>query len=358
MYEKFYNLSAKPFQLSPDPSFFFSSSGHKRALAYLRYGIKQGEGFIIVTGNVGTGKSTLVSILFKLLAKENVVATQIVTTQMSGDDLLRMVAAGFGLPYQRVSKAALLKGIEQFCLACAQEGKRVLLVVDEAQGLPPKAIEELRMLSNFQSNGRSLIQSFLLGQREFRQTMRSKGFEQLRQRVIAAYHLKPLNREETHKYITHRLKTAGWKDDPVIAPGVFDGVYDFTEGVPRRVNTLCDRLLLYGYLEGLHEIDDKALESVTEDIVEEHGGADDDISGVVPEGAPELRVPSSRAGGANAYGAGSGEAKRLSAVEESVSSLASTLQKEMALLREVLLEQGRNAKPEASTNSDDKDSGK
>jgi general secretion pathway protein A len=281
-----------------------SSSGHKRALAYLRYGIKQGEGFIIVTGNVGTGKSTLVSILFKLLAKENVVATQIVKTQMSGDDLLRMVAAAFVLPYQRVTKAALLKGIEEFCLACKVEGKRALLVVVEAQGLPPKAIEELRMLSNFQSDGRSLIQSFLLGQREFRQTMRSKGFEQLRQRVIAAYHLKPLDSAETHQYISHRLKTAGWANDPSFADGVSEGIFEFTEGVPRRINTLCDRLMLFGYLEGLQEIDSEAFTSVTQDIIEKHGGADNDVSGVVPKGAPQLRVPSSGArvhesGGAN-----------------------------------------------------------
>jgi type II secretory pathway predicted ATPase ExeA len=301
---------------------------------------------------VGTGKSTLVSILFKLLAKENVVATQVVTTQMGPDDLLRMVAAGFGLPYQRVTKAALLKSIEEYCLACQAEGKRVLLVVDEAQGLPPKAIEELRMLSNFQSRGRSLLQSFLLGQREFRQTMRSKGFEQLRQRVIAAYHLKPLDLQETQDYITHRLVTAGWSGDPEFAPGVFEGVYQFTEGVPRRINTLCDRLLLYGYLEGLHAIDHKALRSVTQDIIEEHGGADDDVSGVVPEGAPELRVPAGGGGDAGAgrrgNGGGAAQTERLSAVEQSVAGLATTLQKEMALLREALLEQGRggNKKPD------------
>jgi len=345
MYEQFYKLAARPFQLSPDPRFFYSSAGHKRALAYLRYGLKQGEGFIIVTGNVGTGKSTLVSMLFRLLAKENVVATQVVTTQMGPDDLLRMVAAGFGLPYQRTSKAALLKGIEEFCIACRAEGRRVLLVVDEAQGLPPKAIEELRMLSNFQSGGQSLLQSFLLGQREFRQTMRSKGFEQLRQRVIAAYHLKPLDQAETHHYVLHRLKMSGWKGDPSFEEGVFDDVYQFTEGVPRRVNTLCDRLMLYGYLEGLHHLDRKALASVMQDIIEEHGGADDDQSGVVPEGAPELRVPSARpaAGGAGSNGSASPppEDRRLEAVEESVASLASTLQKEMAALREVLLAQAQ-----------------
>ncbi len=346
MYEKFYNLAARPFQLSPDPRFFFASAGHKRALAYLRYGIKQGEGFIIVTGNVGTGKSTLVSMLLKLLARENVVAGQVVTTQMGPDDLLRMVCAGFGLPYQRVSKAALLKGIEEFSRACMEEGKRALLVVDEAQGLPPRAIEELRMLSNFQMNGRMLLQSFLLGQREFRQTMRSKGFEQLRQRVIAAYHLKPLDAQDTRRYVLHRLQTAGWARDPEFAAEVFGGIYQFTEGVPRRINTLCDRLLLFGYLEGLHAIDGDVLRAVTQDIIQEHGGADDDVSGVVPEGAPELRVPAQSAGSANgANGTGGHESKRLAAVEQSVTTLATTLQKEMALLREALLSaQNRDSK--------------
>ncbi|TFG63057.1 MAG: ATPase, partial [Gemmatimonadales bacterium] len=193
MYEEYYNLKAKPFRLSPDPRFFYSSRGHKRALAYLRYGIRQGEGFIIITGDVGTGKTLLISTLFQLLPKENVIGTHIVTTQMQADDLLRMVASGYGLSYQRTSKAALLRGLEAYFRACVQEGKRVLLVVDECQGLPRKAIEELRMLSNFQMKGRPLVQSFLLGQREFRTTMRSEGFEQLRQRVIAAYHLKPLD---------------------------------------------------------------------------------------------------------------------------------------------------------------------
>ena len=124
MYESFYGLTAKPFQLSPDPRFFFNSKIHKRALAYLRYGVKQGEGFIIITGDVGTGKSMLVSALFQSLASENVVAAQVVTTQMQADDLLRFVAAAFGLAYVRVTKAALLRSLETFFRACVQEGKR------------------------------------------------------------------------------------------------------------------------------------------------------------------------------------------------------------------------------------------
>lgn len=348
MYEKFYNLSTRPFQLSPDPRFFFNSSGHKRALAYLRYGIKQGEGFIIITGNVGTGKTTLVSMLFQMLPKENVVGTQVVTTQMGPDDLLRMVAAGFGLPFQRVTKAALLKSLEEFCRACVLDGKRVLLVVDEAQGLPPKAIEELRMLSNFQIKGRSLIQSFLLGQREFRRTMRSKGFEQLRQRVIAAYHLKPLDEPETRQYVLHRLRTAGWANDPKLSEDVYAGIYEFTDGVPRRINTLCDRMFLYGYLEGLHAIDIEGFRSVTADIIEEHGGADDDLESLqFPEEGPALSLPTNE--GSSGPGALTSETNRLSAVEQSVVSLASTLKEEMSLLRQALTAQASKA----SRNDDD-----
>ena len=279
--------------------------------------------------------------------RENVVATQVVTTQMGPDDLLRMVAAGFGLPYQRASKAALLLSIEEYCRACLAEGKRVLLVVDEAQGLPPKAIEELRMLSNFQSGGRSLLQSFLLGQREFRQTMRSKGFEQLRQRVIAAYHLKPLDLPETHEYITHRLTTAGWTGDPEFAPGIFEGVFQFTEGVPRRINTLCDRLLLYGYLEELHELNHQALHAVAHDILEEQG--------VEVDGRPQLGptdpsmtglAPAEPRRSADPVGPSAGETEesmqgRLNAMETSMASLTDAVREELSLLRRALLDASR-----------------
>jgi putative secretion ATPase (PEP-CTERM system associated) len=347
MYEGFYGYSAKPFQLSPDPRFFYNSRGHKRALAYLRYGVKQGEGFIIVTGDVGTGKTTLVSTLVPALEKENIITAQVVTTQMQADDLLRMVAAGFGLPYTRVGKAALLKSLEHFFIACLNEGKRVLLIVDEAQGLPRKAIEELRMLSNFTYRGRSLLQSFLLGQREFRQTMRSEGFEQLRQRVIAAYHLKPLDADETRSYVRHRLSLVGWTGkNPRIDDDVLERIYEFSAGVPRRVNTLCDRLLLYGYLEELKAIDVAAFDAVASDIVEEHGGGD-----IGPEPAPLAPAPGSTIEyqpARRAAPATPADDTRLSAVETSVASLTEAVREELHLLRKALLEGAgaRRTKPD------------
>ncbi len=274
MYEKFYKLSAKPFQLSPDPRFFFGSQGHKRAMSYLRYGITQGEGFIIITGGVGTGKTTLVRALFEGLAKENVVAAQLVTTHLEAEDMLRMVAASFGLAHEGASKAAILKNLETFLQARAREGKRVLLVIDEAQNLPVSSLEELRMLSNFQVDGRALIQSFLLGQEEFKSTLHLPELEQLRQRVIAAYHLEPLGAEETREYIKHRLTLVGWQKNPAITAGAYTLIHQYTQGVPRRINTFCDRLLLFGYLEELSELSDKHIKEVIAELKQESASID------------------------------------------------------------------------------------
>lgn len=282
MYESYYKLSARPFQLSPDPRFFFGSRGHKRAKAYLQYGLHQGEGFIIITGDVGTGKTTLVRTLFAELNHQNTVAAQLVTTQLEAEDMLRMVAASFGLAHETANKATLLKNLETFFMARAREGKRVLLIVDEAQNLPPRSLEELRMLSNFQVAGRPLLQCFLLGQEEFRRTLASDGLEQLRQRVIAAYHLTPLSPDETKAYIEHRLRLVGWDSDPALTDDAHAAISKFTGGTPRRINTLCDRLLLYGSLEELHEITEEAVNTVTEELLEEkndrgaaaNGGAD------------------------------------------------------------------------------------
>src|SRR5574340_1713413 len=195
MYESYYGLSGKPFQLNPDPAFFFGSRGHKRAFAYLEYGLHQSEGFIVITGEVGAGKTTLVRSLLQKLDPQKVVAAQLVSTQLDAEDTLRMVAAAFGLPNKAFEKAELLLALEMFLVSITAKGKRALLVVDEAQNLAPRAVEELRMLSNFQLEAHALLQSFLIGQPEFKDTMQSEHMQQLRQRVIASYHLGPMDRE-------------------------------------------------------------------------------------------------------------------------------------------------------------------
>lgn len=269
MYEQFYGFSAKPFQLRPDPSFFFGSKGHKRAAAYLEYGLSQGEGFIVITGEVGAGKTTLVRNLFRNLKSENIVAAQITNTHLDADDTLRMVASSFGIPCEDVTKAVLLTKIEQFLRQCDLQGKRALLVVDEAQNLAPRTVEELRMLSNFQRNDKPLLQTFLLGQPEFRQTLLGGDMQQLQQRVIATYHLGPMDAPETRSYIEHRLHTVGWRGDPAFSEDAFAAIHDFTGGIPRKINTLCDRLLLMGYLEEIHDFTRSEVDEVIGDIQQE-----------------------------------------------------------------------------------------
>lgn len=269
MYLSYYGLKVKPFQLKPDPNFFFSSKGHKRAMAYLEYGLSQEDGFIIVTGEIGAGKTTLMRHLFQKLEREKFIAVQLVNTHLDSEDILRMVAAAFGLTHLNSTKAALLLELEQFFRQSDREGKRVLLLVDEAQNLSPGALEELRMLSNFQTDDKLLLQTFLLGQPEFRKLLLGNSMQQLRQRVIATYHLGPLDADETKSYIEHRLITAGWSGDPFLRDDAFNVIYNFTKGIPRRINTLCDRLLIMGCLEELHTLSSVEVNEVIRDIQQE-----------------------------------------------------------------------------------------
>lgn len=266
MYDDFYRFSAKPFQLTPDPRFFFGSKGHKRAMAYLDYGLSQGEGFIVITGEVGAGKTTLMRNLFVQLEGTGLVAAQLVSTQLDAEDTLRSVAASFGLEHEGVSKSALLANLENFLRAAAAQGKRALLLVDEAQNLTPRAVEELRMLSNFQQGERSLIQTFLLGQPEFRSILQSPDMQQLRQRVVASYHLGPMDAAETRGYILHRLGMVGWNEDPSFDEEVYAAVHRFSGGIPRRINTFVDRLLLFGFLEEKHHIGEAEVDEVLSDL--------------------------------------------------------------------------------------------
>jgi general secretion pathway protein A len=271
MYAEFYHLKGLPFQLSPDPRFFFGSAGHTKAMAHLTYGLHQGEGFIIITGEVGAGKTTIVDLLLSQLDRSSCVAAKIVTTQLGGDDMLRMVAASFGLYQPGMEKAAMLRRIEDFVAANAKAKKRSLLIVDEAQNLSTAALEELRMLSNLVVGGTVPLQSFLLGQPQFRAALASQELEQLRQRVIASYHLGPMSEVETKAYILHRLKTVGWQNDPVLSEDVFTAVYQETGGIPRRINTLCSRVLLFGYLEERHALDASVVTQVAAELKDELG---------------------------------------------------------------------------------------
>jgi putative secretion ATPase (PEP-CTERM system associated) len=266
MYETFFGLTGKPFQLNPDPAFLFASKGHSSAYSYLKYGVYQGEGFIVITGEIGAGKTTLVRALLAELDPQKVVAAQLVSTMLDSDNLLRAVATAFGLQVRGEDKAHLLAGLEAFLTSLVVQNKRALLIVDEGQNLSQQAMEELRMLSNFQLSDRSLLQSFLVGQPELRDLMRAPSMQQLRQRIIASYHLGPMDKAETRAYIEHRLGRVGWKGDPQFDDDAFAAIFDATGGIPRRINQLCNRLLLSAYLAERHQVTVADVEEVQAEL--------------------------------------------------------------------------------------------
>ncbi len=334
MYESYYHLSGKPFQLAPDPFFFFGSSTHKRALAYLRYGLSQGEGFIIVTGDVGTGKSTLVRTLFgSLESKKEIIAGELLNTQLDSTDILRMVAATFGLAHKESEKTSLIKNLENFFIARQKEGKRCMLVVDEAQNLPLESLEELRMLSNLVSDGRTLLQIFLLGQSEFREVLAVPHMEQVRQRITASYHLAHLNTEETQAYIEHRLKKVGWTDDPVFTAEAYQQIFEFTEGVPRRINNVCDRLLLYGFLEEKHRIDGEIVKTVADEIAIEHPEVIATAKLKQEKAAEVKQVPQQALSGVQPTG---DMETRMASMEYEMAMMKKRFQKERAYMRKIV----------------------
>jgi general secretion pathway protein A len=298
MYESFYGLTGKPFQLNPDPAFYFGSRGHKRAFAYLQYGVHQSEGFIVITGEIGAGKTTIVRNLFEQIDRSTLIAAQLVSTQLDAEDMLRAVAVAVGLTVKPGDKAMQLASLEAFLCQLAVESKRALLVIDEAQNLTPRAVEELRMLSNFQLGDKALLQSFLIGQPELRSMMQGPRMQQLRQRVIASCHLGPLDRDETQAYIEHRLQHVGWKGDPSFTPPCFDVIHTLTGGIPRRINTLCNRLLLSSFLGEKHVLDVGDVHAIAREINEELGpGATLSTMGAGTDGGAAM-VTAAPSGGA------------------------------------------------------------
>jgi general secretion pathway protein A len=288
VFDKFYNLSAPPFLLTPDSRFFFQSSGHSRAMAHLVYGLSQQEGFIVITGEVGAGKTTLVEQLWSQLDRNTYVVARVVTTQVSGDDLLRLATANFGLgDTPGTEKSTLLRRFEHMVRDQRRQGRRCLLVIDEVQNLSLAAMEELRMLSNIVVEGKASIQTILLGQPQFRPILASNDWDQLRQRVLASYHLGPLTKEETRRYIEHRLLTVDWRDDPAWEETAFIAVHRHTGGIPRRINTLCSRVLLLGALEETHTITGTMVEETAEEL-------DRDLGAGLEPAIPPFRLEEDR----------------------------------------------------------------
>lgn len=274
MYQQFYKFTGKPFQLTPDVRFLFPSTGHKRALSYLLYGLEQREGFVVITGDVGTGKTLLIQALYKELSGRHMLTANIASANLDAPDVMPAVASAFGVNIEGRSKVALVEDLRRDLLLSCQQGEGALLIVDEAQTLTPAALEELRMLSNLEVGGRALVQIFLVGQTELRDTLQRRGMEQFKQRTIAWYKLESLSAEETRNYIIYRLRAVGWRNAPGLAPEVFELVHKWTGGVPRRINMLMDRALLYGYLEELHFIDRANIQAVIDEMNDEIGPSD------------------------------------------------------------------------------------
>lgn len=282
MLEEYYGFDSRPFQLTPDPAFYFESNSHRKALSYLSYGLSQAEGFIVITGEVGAGKSILMAHLRQQLDAQNVTVGQIVTSLLDGEELLVLVARAFGLGEVK-NKPRALAAIEQFLVRTGMDGGRTLLIVDEAQNLSRDALEELRMLSNFQIGGRPLLQTILLGQPEFRDTLRSAGsLEQLRQRVIASHHLEGMEPQEVEPYVLHRLTRAGWHGRPTLDPRLWERLHHATGGLPRKINQVMTRLLLLGTVERADRLDETMLGSVLAEMAMDAGAVDNGADKLEP----------------------------------------------------------------------------
>ncbi|NIJ20492.1 putative secretion ATPase (PEP-CTERM system associated) [Sphingomonas naasensis] len=273
MYDDHYGLSGRPFQLTPDPRFWFDTATHRKAMAYLGYGLSQGEGFVVITGDPGVGKTTLMGHLLGEIDEQRLNVIKIVSTQLRPEDLLQTVCAGLEIDATGASKAAMLAAIEHGLHAVARDGRRTLLIIDEAQALPAESLEELRMLSNFQAGGYPLLQIFLLGQPEFRLTLQDGTLEQLRQRVIAMHHLAPMDPAEVEPYLLHRLSCVGWRGKPRFTNDALAAMHRWSGGIPRRVNQLAGRVLLFGAIEQLDTFGAPEVAAVIADLDNDSAGA-------------------------------------------------------------------------------------
>lgn len=269
MYESYYGLREEPFRLSPDSRLCFPHPSYKRARSYMQYALNRREGFVMVTGRPGTGKTTLIGDITADLSQQGNLFAALTSTQIEADDLLRLVVLKFGLDGEKDNKAMLIHRMEKYLQRLHREGRRPVLIIDEAQDLTADALEELRLLTNIQQDNQPLLQIFLVGQEELRPLVQSPGLEQLHQRIVAACHLQPLGAEATEEYIEHRLSRAGWEGDPSITSEVYPVLHEASQGIPRIINQICSRLLLQGMVEEKHELGAEDIKQVIQELNEE-----------------------------------------------------------------------------------------
>ncbi|MCU7944235.1 MAG: AAA family ATPase [Candidatus Thiodiazotropha sp. (ex Cardiolucina cf. quadrata)] len=269
MFESYYKLDANPFRLSADERFRFAHKNYLKAWSYLVYALEQGEGFIMVTGRPGSGKTTLIRDILSEVDKSKILAINLVTNQLQAEELLRKVALEYGLPAESFNKATLLTSIEDFVTKEYQAGRRAVIVIDEAQNLTLNGLEELRLLSNLQTGSHPLFQIFLIGQDDLRSLILSPEMEQIRQRMIASCQIETMDLQQTEGYIEHRLGIVGWNQDPVFDEAIFPLIHYLSDGIPRKINHIVSRLLLYGALEEKHELTEDDVWIVARELFDE-----------------------------------------------------------------------------------------
>jgi putative secretion ATPase (PEP-CTERM system associated) len=275
MYERFYDLRERPFALSPDPDYLYPSRVHREALDYLRYGLESHAGFVVITGEIGSGKTTLLQTLLRGLDSQTTVA-RIVNTMLEPRELLETIMIDFGLDAAAKSKPLLLRDLAQYLVDQRLAGRMVLLVIDEAQNLSLGALEELRMLSNLETEKSKLMQIVMVGQPDLRDKLAATALEQLRQRITVSYHLEALDAEETARYINHRLRRAAIHTPLEFPRDATDTIHARSRGIPRVVNVICDATLVFGYAEERQQIDLPLVEEVLREL---------EATGVLPRAA-------------------------------------------------------------------------
>jgi general secretion pathway protein A len=261
MYENFYGFREKPFEITPDPKYLYISESHKEALAHLTYAVREKKGFTVVTGEVGTGKTTLVQTLLSKLDGSTKTA-YLFNPILGSTDFLHYICQDLGLKGQKRSKGQYLTQLHNFLLACYSRNENVVLIVDEAHKLDPKLLEEVRLLTNLETSKSKLLQVILMGQPELNEILEDPQFRQLKQRVSLRYHLQPLNKEDTKKYIKKRLRIAGTFDLNLFTPKALDKIYKYSKGTPRVINIICDNALLMGYATDQKVIGSKIIQEV------------------------------------------------------------------------------------------------